>query len=117
MIDMFALETILCEFEGEKKSIIHQSSLVIDPHSAPSQINPSSPSQVPSPMIFVDPVSNASIDAQSQCCRVHTRSSIPYLLWRQKRQIPAQEVSILTLTSLASSLVLSIEEKAGSPAG
>jgi hypothetical protein len=68
-------------------------------------------------MIFVDPVSNASIDAQSQCCRVHTRSSIPYLLWRQKRQIPAQEVSILTLTSLASSLVLSIEEKAGSPAG
>jgi hypothetical protein len=68
-------------------------------------------------MIFVDPVSNASIDAQPQCCRVHTRSNIPYLLWRQKHQTPTHKVSILTLTNLASSLVSSIEEKAGSPAG
>jgi hypothetical protein len=93
-MDMFALKTLLCEFEGKKKSIIHQSSLAINPHSAPSQINHSSQSQVPSPMIFVDPVSNASIDAQSQCCRVHTRSNIPYLLWRQKRQTqPTRSVS------------------------
>jgi hypothetical protein len=61
---MFALMTILGEFKGKKKSIIHQSNLAINPHSASPQINPSSPSQVPSPMIFVDPVSNASIDAQ-----------------------------------------------------